>query len=548
MSPQRAINYARVSTPKQAELYSLDYQLEQERGYDAELGLSVVKEFAEDKSGRKMDTRDQLEEACQLLERDEADILVVWRFDRLHRNYVNSVVLRDRIRKVGKEIQYAQSRMVSGKTARQRLPEDLQYIMAEIEADDISERTNGGKRRKIEVGQKWLGLNKPPFGYTKQGSGQESTLVINEATAGIVRDIFRWYIAGDTGRPMSVREITERLTARGIPTPIDSDSSYAHLKTRGYAQWGRSTVYTILKDESYTGVFYHYRWKRVNGHMTHNRNREEWRAVPIPAIIDQETWEAAKRRMAVGLAISPRNNHHDYLVSRRIQCECGYRMRTTTMQRTKTLKDGSTPTYTYQEYLCPGRKTKFGMARTCDMPVLNVKTVDAQVWQWVKEDIGQPEILERKLRETQANQYKEHEGTDATIATLTGHKQQIEEELRRLAMLYARNTMPSHLLDQLIAEQNQKLGLTVKEIAKLEESRAIPLTDDVISGLVEFSAEFAKHLEATEQTFEGRRTVVDGLDVQVVVFRKNGEIWLRLTSILRPQGHELSLLITPTIS
>ena len=76
-----------------------------------------------------------------------------------------------------------------------------------------------------------------------------------------------------------IQEGRQRLTALGIPTPIDSDSSYAHLKTRGYAQWGRSTVYTILKDESYTGVFYHYRWKRVNGHMTHNRNREEWRTI-----------------------------------------------------------------------------------------------------------------------------------------------------------------------------------------------------------------------------------------------------------------------------
>jgi hypothetical protein len=69
--------------------------------------------------------------------------------------------------------------------------------------------------------------------------------------------------------------------------------------------------------------------------------------VPIPAIIDQETWDATRRRMAAGLNLSDRNNRHDYLVSRRIQCECGYRIRITTMQRTKTLKDGSTPTYTY---------------------------------------------------------------------------------------------------------------------------------------------------------------------------------------------------------
>lgn len=111
----RAVLYARVSTPQQAKLYSLTYQLEQERQYTTEAGLSVVAELDEDKSGRKTDNRDKLEEACRLLEENEADVLVVWKFDRLHRNYVNSVLLRDRIRRAGKELHYAQTRAISGK-------------------------------------------------------------------------------------------------------------------------------------------------------------------------------------------------------------------------------------------------------------------------------------------------------------------------------------------------------------------------------------------------------------------------------------------------
>ena len=111
--PKRAINYARVSTHRQAELYSLDFQLAQEQTYAEETGLIVVAVMKDDQSGRKMD-RDLLEEACRMLEADEADVLVTWKFDRLHRNYVNSVILRDRIRKAGKEIHYAQTRQVSG--------------------------------------------------------------------------------------------------------------------------------------------------------------------------------------------------------------------------------------------------------------------------------------------------------------------------------------------------------------------------------------------------------------------------------------------------
>lgn len=44
-TPKRAIKLARVSTERQAKLYSLDYQLDQEQEYCDEVGLVVVAEF-----------------------------------------------------------------------------------------------------------------------------------------------------------------------------------------------------------------------------------------------------------------------------------------------------------------------------------------------------------------------------------------------------------------------------------------------------------------------------------------------------------------------
>ena len=44
------------------------------------------------------------------------------------------------------------------------------------------------------------------------------------------------------------------------------------------------------------------------------------------------------------------------------------------------------------------------------MPILEVDDVDAAVWKWVKEDIGNPVILERKLREIQAGQKQANSG------------------------------------------------------------------------------------------------------------------------------------------
>lgn len=545
---KRAINYARVSTTKQAELYSLSYQLEQERAYDEEVGLVVVVEFAEDKSGRKMESRDQLEEACQLLERDEADVLVVWKFDRLHRNYVNSVILRDRIRKAGKEIHYAQSRTISGKTARQRLPEDLQYIMAEIEADDIAERTKTGKQRKVEEGKKWLGLNRPPFGYRKVGMRQDATLEIEPSEAAVVLIIFVGYVEGEYGVPLSVKEIVMRLSALQIPTPRDRDPATVHLKQRPYAEWGKSTIYGILKEPSYTGVFYHNRWKNKDGRSFINRNEDDWRGVPIPAIISKELFQAAQEKIARGTIQSSRNIVHEYLVSRRITCECGYRMRANTMERERTNKDGSVVHYTYKEYVCPGKKKPNEMVHPCDMPILKVSDVDTRVWEWVKSDIANPTILLRKLREIQATQQAEHSDVDATIASLRGKVAVIDEELKRLAMLFAHQQLPRHLAEQLMGEQNQKRTLLEKEINRLESLATIPLTDMVIDGLIEFSRAFKDRLATVEQSFAGRRTVIDGLDVQVVVFRKQGALWLRLTSLLQPKGQEIPFLTNSTIS
>lgn len=61
---KRAILYARVSTSRQAELYSLDFQLEQEREYAISLGFKIVAELQDDQSGRRLE-RDGLTDACE---------------------------------------------------------------------------------------------------------------------------------------------------------------------------------------------------------------------------------------------------------------------------------------------------------------------------------------------------------------------------------------------------------------------------------------------------------------------------------------------------
>lgn len=532
---KRAILYARVSTTKQAELYSLDYQIAQERQYAEEMGLEVVAEFQDDQSGRKME-RDGLTEARQMLSEDKADVLITWKLDRLHRSYVNTVVLRDEIQRMGKELHYAQSRTKSGTRAKERLPEDILALMAEIEADEIAERTAMGKRQKALSG-KWIGLYKPPYGYSATGQRQNRQAVIDEDQARIVQLIYEWFVYGDETSPgLSITEIVQRLTALGIPTPADNLDNPHFEKKRGFGEWSRTTIYRILHEPAYKGTFYQFRRKQITGQSRRNPNVDDFVAVPFPIIIDEETWDLAQEKITEGRNLPKWSGKYEFLLARRVSCECGYKMTSSQWHRNYTRKtDGVATKYIYSQYRCRGRRND--VVNSCTQKTIVARVLDERVWQYVKQEIMNPVVLERKLKELQEKQQDERSPILDKLETLTSHRDTIIEELRRLAILYSRKAMPEHLLTDLIEQQNQKLQLTEAEIERLQKDAAEPLSDEQILDLVSFSKLLDGKLSAIEEDFRAKRAVIDGLDVQVTVLERDGEQLLQISTLLNPQPY-----------
>ncbi len=479
-----------------------------------------------------------------MLERDEADILVTWKFDRLHRNYVNSVLLRERIRKAGKEIHYAQTRQISGRTAPERLPEDIQYIMAEIEADDILERTQSGKKGVIAAGR-FLGLGKPPYGYKKEGKGKELGILVDPATAAIVVLIYDWYVFGeDDIPPLNTQQIAEKLTSMGIPTPLDHLPEREHLRTRSKGVWEQNSVRRILRGSAYNGTFYQFKKKKVGAYVKVNPNQSERIGVPMPRIVKEDIWTLAQEKLDRGRELADRGAIFDYLVGRRIRCECGYKMSSTTSHCVwKNKKNGLKQDKHYSRYRCLGRTKDTAMQ--CDMLLLPAPQVDQLVWEWVTEELTNPTVLERKLKEIQAEQEAGNTTKRERLATLEQHKAEIEANIKRLIAVLARQDIPEYLGEQMLGEENQKLKLTVAEIEKVQQEIATPLRDDTIRDLVSFSAALEAKLDTLSHSFAGRRTIIDGLDVSVEAFRKDGEIYIRMKSILNPDGVLRFILASP---
>ncbi len=341
-----------------------------------------------------------------------------------------------------------------------------------------------------------------------------------------------------------MREI-RKLTSHTIPTPQDRIPNRAHLKKRGYAEWSRGYINAMIRNTAYMGVFHQFQNKKIGGRSVFNKNKDEWIGVPIPIIVGETLFDAAQKKMDRGRELAPRNARFEYLVSRRISCECGYKIRVLSSSKTETRADGTLKEYTYQSYICPGKLKSQAMAKPCDLPSLTVAAVDERVWEWVKEEITNPKVLGRKLWEIQMQQQQGNQGKQETLQILYAHRDTINEELRKIGILYTKG-MPGHIVERMISEQTTKLKLVEGEIRKTEEKLETPLTDEIIDSLLLFSIEFSEHLEAVEQPLTGRRTVIEELDVQVKVFRREGELWLKFTSILRPKGKEVPLsLINP---
>jgi recombinase/recombinase-like zinc beta ribbon protein len=369
-----------------------------------------------------------------------------------------------------------------------------------------------------------------------------------KVTAVVVRLIFAWYILGEpNGEPLSTLQIAQKLTALKIPTPEDLIPNRAKLKKRGFAHWSRGGVTNVLHKSSYRGWHDNFAYKTVNGRAIVNKNKEERISVPVPQIVPEKTWSLAQEKLSKGRSESTRGVKYEYLVGQRIRCECGYYMRSHTSHHSYTNREGMTKTYLHPRYRCPGRLASDDMANnTCTMPIISSRKIDGRVWQWIKEEIANPAILERKLREIQNGQRERMGSKQQAVDTLYAHEAEIEEELKRLGSLYAKQGMPSRIVDELIAQEGHKLELIEAEIRKAEQELVTPLTDEVVQNLLLFSMEFSEHLEATEATLEGRRTVIKGLDVTVEVFRKDGQIFLRCQSILSPKPREISLTVQRT--
>lgn len=326
----RAILYARVSTEDQTEGPSLDQQIYACKEYAHRQKFRVVASYKEDYTGTSLD-RPLLTQALRLLERDEADVLVVFHMDRLSRNYIDYLVLRDQLEQRGKVIHYVASG-ASQPGFSGLLTDSIMALMAHGERERIVERMRKGKDGRVQRGE--IIIATVPYGYLKD---TKKRLIPDPERATIIQQIFSWYAYGteDQG-PLMMEQISKRLQMMGIESP----------SARG---WSPPTIRYILRNTAYAGQFFYGKTRRGKHGKREVQDKSDWIRVDVPALVDEQTFLIVQQRLQQNQQLSARNKKNEYLLSGHLRCaRCGANFIGFTTGGSK--KQNTTNSY----YYCPG--------------------------------------------------------------------------------------------------------------------------------------------------------------------------------------------------
>jgi site-specific DNA recombinase len=271
-------------------------------------------------SGGSMD-RPALQRLLDDIRAGKVDVVVVYKVDRLTRSLAD----------FAKIIEVFDAQRVSFVSVTQafnttssmgRLTLNVLLSFAQFEREVTGERI----RDKIAASKRkgmWMG-GQPALGYDVK----ERKLVVNEAEAETVRNIFRRYLELGT-----VRALRDDLGARGV---VSKCRTAADGSPYGGQQFSRGALYLMLKNRIYRGEIVHKGkaflgehaaivdeelWRRAQSHLEENRTeRREGDKALEPSLLAGIVLDASSEPMTPTHAVKKGTRYRYYISRRLITC------------------------------------------------------------------------------------------------------------------------------------------------------------------------------------------------------------------------------------
>ncbi|HEY3034867.1 MAG TPA: recombinase family protein [Streptosporangiaceae bacterium] len=283
--------------------------------------------------------------------------------------------------------------------ARGDSPEDqllvqFQGMFAEYEKAQLAERYRRGKAYRAKAGSVNV-LGGAPFGYRYLRKTPEcgARYEIIDHEAALVAEMFRRY--ADDGA--TIADLARWLTSQGV------------LTRTGKSRWDRSVIWGTLRNPAYAGravfgktqVIHEQpglnRIARLQGRATPRpvktigRSREEWTEIPVPAIVNAETFERVQARITDNKRFAARNSKLPAsLLQGMAACTaCGY-----AYYRTSTRTTAKKIYY----YRCLGSDSyRYEGGRVCANPPVRADYLDAVVWEHITRLLAGPTLIRAEI-------------------------------------------------------------------------------------------------------------------------------------------------------
>ena len=436
--PVHAAIYARVSTDEQGRGYSIETQVAGCHQYARQHGMVVWDSHVfidRGISGAVMD-RPALDAMRQIIRSRAIQAVIVYDIDRLARNLTHQCLLIDEQKHAG-VVFHPALHPIDATPEGQMLLQVL-GAFAELERAKIRERSLRGSQKRLE-----MGLPKghtAPYGYRWTKSPHASTLEVDETEAEVVRQIFRWCLDG-----RSVRSITRQLTQDRIPTRR-ATLKLGTKKTPPWC-WNVSSVHRMLRSTAYLGRIYAGMVK-VSGKIRTKQPRAHWTELHIPAIIDQDTFDAVAVQLVKNGAMAQRKRKHDYLLSAAsLRCgQCGGGL--SPDERAYYYNLALQRTYVY--YRCNTRQNRSD-GSWCRVTV-PAWQIDTAVWAFVERLLVNPDIIMEAITLAQAGGVEQRREAQHRLDSLDRRLTELTQADARLIEAYTGGALT---VDELKAQRER---------------------------------------------------------------------------------------------
>ena len=463
--------YCRVSTEKEAQIDSLEKQIEFFNEFTKKNGYELYKLYADEGiSGRQIKHRKQFQQMMEDAKHKKFEKVVVKDVSRFARNTVDLLQSVRELKSYGVQVDFLNNGEVMEGGSEFILT--ILGAMAQQESANMSKRVKFGKDITAKKGR----VPNLVFGYDKIPD-ERYTLKINEEEAKIVKEIFESYVYKGIG----TTKIAWNLNDRGIRTK----------KTK--SKWVQTSIVRMLKNPIYTGRVTNKK-SEVTDFITGTRKElpeEEWIVVERleMRIISDELFNRAQEILAQRSNEFKLNNKREkteYVFSTLIYCKhCGYSFRRI---KRKYTADGPE----YIRWVCSGRNS-MGVNHCPNTTVIDEEELLNAIKIYLKSVIKNKKDFMKavekefeKITKLRENNERSEESLLKEIEKVTVKKQKYMEMFQNEIINIQELKKYTNPLNEDIARLERELKLITseikeKDVLEKELNKTIKTVDDILN-------------------------------------------------------------------